>query len=62
MCDYSLHLVDSRPAEVGDKLVATDFAKSITRGFSAVGEPDVKTVRASARSSRSRAKVDQARR
>ena len=41
MCDYSLHLVASRPAEVGDKLVATDFARSITRGFSAVGEPDV---------------------
>jgi hypothetical protein len=41
MCDYSLHLVASRPAAVGDKLVATDFARSITRGFSAVGEPDV---------------------
>jgi len=41
MCDYSLHLVASRPAQVGDKLVATDFARSITRGFSAVGEPDV---------------------
>ena len=40
MCDYSLHLVASRPAEVGDKLVATDFARSITRGFSAVGDPD----------------------
>jgi hypothetical protein len=41
MCDYSLHLVASRPAQVGDKLVSTDFARSITRGFSAVGEPDV---------------------
>jgi hypothetical protein len=41
MCDYSLHLVASRPAVVGDKLVATDFTKSITRGFSAVGEPEV---------------------
>ncbi len=41
MCDYSLHLVASRPAEVGDKLVSTDFARSITRGFSAVGEPNV---------------------
>ena len=41
MCDYSLHLVASRPAKVGDKLVATDFVRSITRGFSAVGEPDV---------------------
>jgi hypothetical protein len=41
MCDYSLHTVASRPAKVGDKLVVTDFAKSITRGFAAVGEPDV---------------------
>jgi hypothetical protein len=41
MCDYSLHLVDSRRAKVGDILVATDFAKSITRGFAAIGEPDV---------------------
>jgi hypothetical protein len=41
MCDYSLHLVASRPAAVGDRLVSTDFARSITRGFSAVGEPDV---------------------
>lgn len=41
MCDYSLHLIASRPAKVGDTLIATDFAKSITRGFAAVGEPDV---------------------
>lgn len=41
MCDYSLHLVASRPAKVGDRLVVTDFARSITRGFSAVGEPEV---------------------
>ncbi len=41
MCDYSLHLVASRPAEIGDKLVTTDFSRSITRGFSAVGEPEV---------------------
>jgi hypothetical protein len=41
MCDYSLHLIASRPAKVGDKLVSTDFVRSITRGFSAVGEPDV---------------------
>jgi hypothetical protein len=31
MCDYSLHLVASRPAKVADKLVSTDFVKSITR-------------------------------
>ena len=41
MCDYSLHLVKSRPAKVGDKLVSTNFANSMTRGFAAVGEPTV---------------------
>ena len=41
MCDYSLHLVASRPAKVGDRLITTDFATSITRGFAAVGEPEV---------------------
>jgi hypothetical protein len=41
MCDYSLHHVASRPAKVGDKLITTDFAKSITRGFAAVGESEV---------------------
>ena len=40
MCDYSLHLVASRPAKVGDKLVTTQF-NNITRGFAAVGEPKV---------------------
>jgi hypothetical protein len=41
MCDYSLHHVSSRPAKVGDKLVTTQFSKSLTRGFAAVGEPNV---------------------
>ena len=41
MCDYSLHLIASRPAKVGDVLIATDFERSITRGFAAAGEPDV---------------------
>src|SRR6266511_3089931 len=41
MCDYSLHHVATRPAKVGDKLVATRFPNSITRGFAAVGEPHV---------------------
>jgi hypothetical protein len=41
MCDYSLHNVASRPAKVGDKLVTTQFANTITRGFSAVAEPNV---------------------
>ena len=39
MCDYSLHHVATRPAKVEDKLVTTKF--SITRGFSAVGEPGI---------------------
>jgi hypothetical protein len=41
MCDYSLQYVANRPAKVGDKLVSSQFANSITRGFSAVGEPSV---------------------
>jgi hypothetical protein len=41
MCDYSLHHVASRPAEVGDKLVTTRFDQTLTRGFAAVGEPGV---------------------
>jgi hypothetical protein len=41
MCDYSLQQVASRPAKVGDALVTTKFNDSITRGFSAVGEPGV---------------------
>ena len=41
MCDYSLQHVANRPAKVGDKLVSTQFANSITRGFAAVEEPNV---------------------
>jgi hypothetical protein len=41
MCDYSLELVASRPAKVGDELVSTRFPDMITRGFAAVGEPNV---------------------
>lgn len=41
MCDYSLHLVASRAAKVGDELVTTKFNNSITRGFAAVGEPNL---------------------
>jgi len=41
MCDYSLHHVMSTPAKVGDELVSTGFALSSTRGFCAVGRPDV---------------------
>ena len=41
MCDSSLHHVATRPAKVGDKLVSSSFANSITRGFTAVGDPHV---------------------
>src|SRR6266478_8045650 len=41
MCDYSLDLVASRPAKVGDELVSTEFQNSMTRGFAAIGEPNV---------------------
>jgi hypothetical protein len=41
MCDYSLHLVASRAAKVGDELVTTKFDNSFTRGFAAIGEPSV---------------------
>lgn len=41
MCDYSLHLVASRPAKVGDKLVTTKFNNTLTGGFAGVQEPTV---------------------
>jgi hypothetical protein len=41
MCDYSLELVASRPAKIGDELVTTRFQSSMTRGFAAMGEPNV---------------------
>ena len=41
MCDYSLHAVATRPAQVGDKLVTTRFPNTPTHGFSALGEPNV---------------------
>jgi hypothetical protein len=40
MCDYSLLHVASRPAKIEDKLAVFKF-HSITRGFAAVGEPNV---------------------
>ena len=41
MCDYSLELVASRPAKVGDKLVSAGFPHTITRGFVSVDDPNV---------------------
>lgn len=39
MCDYSLHAVQSRPAEAGDVLITSEFPNTATRGFAAVAEP-----------------------
>jgi hypothetical protein len=41
MCDYSLSTITSRPAKVGDNLVTTVFFGTYTRGFAAVGDPEV---------------------
>jgi hypothetical protein len=41
MCDYSLDLVVSRPAKVGDRLISTRFPDTMTRGFASVEEPGV---------------------
>jgi hypothetical protein len=41
MCDYSLHNVATRPANIGDRLVTGQFANCLTRGFSAIEEPNV---------------------
>ena len=41
MCDYSLHHVATRSAKIEDLLVTTSFSESITRGFAAIGEPNV---------------------
>jgi hypothetical protein len=41
MCDYSLENIASRPAKVGEKLVSTQFGNSFTRGFAAIGKPNV---------------------
>jgi hypothetical protein len=41
MCDYSLDLVASRPAKVGDKLVTTNFPQTVTRGFASLDDRNV---------------------
>ena len=41
MCDYSLHAVASRPAEVGEELVTTTFRGTSTRGFASEKDPGV---------------------
>jgi hypothetical protein len=41
MCDYSLHAVATRPAEVGEALVSTKFRSTTTRGFAGPDNPEV---------------------
>jgi hypothetical protein len=41
MCDYSLHAVASRPAEVGEELVTTRFRGTSTRGFASGNDRSV---------------------
>jgi hypothetical protein len=41
MCDYSLHAVATRPAEVAETLVSTKFKSTTTRGFASPGNPQV---------------------
>jgi hypothetical protein len=41
MCDYSLELVASRPAKVGDKLISTGFRNTVSRGFASVDDRNV---------------------
>ena len=40
MCDYSLHAVATRPAEVAETLVSTKFSSG-TRGFASPDNPNV---------------------
>lgn len=41
MCDYSLHAVASRPAEIAETLVSTEFRGMTTRGFASANDPTV---------------------
>lgn len=41
MCDYSLHAVATRPAEVAETLVSTKFQSTTTRGFASPDDPQV---------------------
>jgi hypothetical protein len=40
MCDYSLHAVATRPAEVAETLVSTEFSTG-TRGFASPDDSKV---------------------
>jgi hypothetical protein len=39
MCDYSLHVVSSRPAEAAETIVTSEFAGTKTRGFASPADP-----------------------
>ncbi|SNT63201.1 hypothetical protein SAMN05216374_6380 [Tardiphaga sp. OK246] len=41
MCDYSLHAVANRPAEVADRLVSARFPSTTTKGFASFDDPNV---------------------
>jgi hypothetical protein len=41
MCDYSLHAVATRPAQVGETLITTTFRGTSTRGFASPSAPEV---------------------
>src|SRR5437868_693682 len=41
MCGYSLHAVATRPAEVGETIVTTNFRGTSTRGFASAADPSV---------------------
>ena len=45
MCDYSLHAVETRPAQVGETLITTTFRGTSTRGFASESEPNVAVCR-----------------
>jgi len=46
MCDYSLHAVATRPAQVGETLITMTFRGTATRGFASENEPDVRGLHA----------------
>ncbi len=39
MCDYSLHVVSSRPAEATETIVTSEFVGTRTRGFASPSDP-----------------------
>jgi hypothetical protein len=41
MCDYSLHAMATRPAQVGETLITTTFRGTSTRGFASENDPQV---------------------